>query len=128
LRFAGHRVMGPEGELVPGSEFAVDTLWAVESGPVEAPISIFAHLLTPEGTLITTGDGLGVPPVQWLPGDWIVQRHPMAVSPQVEAARSHLRVGIYDFATGARWTGTREGQVAEDGLLIESWQIVHSEK
>ncbi len=131
LRFVGHRVVEPEGGLVPGSQLqaiAVDTVWVVESGPVEALISIFAHLLTPEGTLITTGDGLGVPAVQWLPGDWIVQRHSMAAPPQMDVARSHLRVGVYDLVTGVRWIGRKEGEAVEDGLLIDSWQVIRGEE
>jgi len=131
LRFVGHRVVEPEVGLVPGAEFTVDTMWAVESGPVEALISLFAHLLTPEGALVTTGDGLGVPPVQWLPGDWVVQRHSMAVPPKMDvspSARCSLHVGVYDLATGVRWMGAREGQAVGDSLLVDSWQIIHSKE
>lgn len=126
LRLVGHRVIDSGDQPIPGSGFAADTVWAVESGPVETPISIFAHLLTREGILIATGDGLGVPPVQWLPNDWIVQRHSMEISSQRDATHCCLRVGVYDLATGLRWVGTREGQPVEDGVQVDSWRVMDS--
>jgi hypothetical protein len=127
LKFLGYRALA-EGEAITlGSEFVVDTVWEVTRGPIEETISFYAHLRDSEGSLVATGDGLGVPPVQWLPGDWLVQRHPLTVDQAQVVPCCEMWVGVYDYATGARWAASDAAQLMDDGLPLGVWQLTDDE-
>jgi 4-amino-4-deoxy-L-arabinose transferase-like glycosyltransferase len=84
-----------------GGSVEVETWWRVTSGPVTRPLSVMAHLLTPDGTVLGVADGMGVPPIVWQAGDVIVQRHVFPAASSGE--RVWLRTGAYWSDDGARW-------------------------
>jgi hypothetical protein len=93
----------------------IETWWQVTEGPVSRPLSIMAHLLTEDNAVLGIADGLGVPPLIWLPGDIVVQRHVFPVSG--EPGPLWLRTGVYWLDTGARWS-VSNAPPGTDALLI----------
>jgi len=91
----------------PGQSVELSTSWRVRDVPGR-PLSLLAHLLGPDGSVVAVGDGLGFPIEQWQPGDVIVQRHSLAVP--VDA-----RPGTYTVITGAYWLDTMERWTLKTG-------------
>ncbi len=56
------------------TEIELRTYWRVKERPTR-PLSLMAHLVTPDGTTLDVGDGMGFTIDQWQPGDVIIQRH-----------------------------------------------------
>jgi hypothetical protein len=77
------------------------TYWQVQT-PTQAPLTMFAHLLGSNGDLLAQYDGIGVSPVYWHTGDWLVQRHLIPLPAEIPAAPPLVAVGLYDTDTLAR--------------------------
>jgi hypothetical protein len=78
-------------------------------------LSVFAHVLAADGTLLKGDDGLWVDPWTLQPGDRFLQIHRF---PGLEGAApepDHAAIGLYDPKTGARWQIRESG---EDRILI----------
>ncbi|RLC66648.1 MAG: hypothetical protein DRI48_04200, partial [Chloroflexi bacterium] len=82
------------------------THWRVEI-PVETDVTVFAHLLDPDGVPLTQADGyplLGMLPFRlWERGE--IVRDVRHFEP-VPAGEYTLRLGVWDLATGERWSAT----------------------
>lgn len=108
LDFLGARVSQHEEAL------ALESWWRVTEGPVTRTVSLMAHLVTAEGQLVAVADGLGFSPLEWMPGDMLVQQHVFPLPPA--GAEVWLRTGAYWLDDGARW-GV-EGEPEWDALFI----------
>lgn len=98
LRFLGYRV--PNTPLRPGETVEIETWWQVTEVPTR-PLSIMLHLQGPAGAPVLVGDGLGVPVDTWQVGDWIMQRHTLALPAEAPA-------GVYTPVTGVYWLDSLE--------------------
>ena len=78
----------------------IRAIWRVKERP-ERPLSLMAHLVAPDGSTASVGDGMGFPIDQWQPGDVLIQRHTL---PGALAEGSALRFGGYWLDTMERWT------------------------
>jgi hypothetical protein len=86
----------------PGGEtLEVETWWQVSGGPITRPLSIMAHLLTPQGESLGVADGLGISPLELAAGDVVVQRHRFSAPPR--GTELWLRTGVYWLDTMERW-------------------------
>ena len=94
LTYLGVRVVSGSNDL------EMETWWQV-TAPVTRAFSIMAHLVDAQGQVIGVADGFGIPPIDLLPGDTVVQRHRFA--PQAAQAPIWLRTGAYWFDLMARW-------------------------
>ena len=101
-----------------GRTLTVIVRWHVQEPPHRAATS-FAHLLDAQGTYVTGWDGLTAPATCWQIGDWIEQRYPIAVPPDLPPGRYPIEVGWYDADTGKRWAYLVGGDVAGDRWLLE---------
>ncbi len=111
LTFLGYDVHPDVGEV------ELHTYWQVEQTPNRL-LSLMAHLVTEDGILVATGDGLGVPIEVWRPGDIIVQRHILNL-PQGDPPRSYyLLTGVYWLDTLERWPIVFGGNAEGDRLLL----------
>jgi hypothetical protein len=87
--------------------------WRVEE-PVETDATVFAHLITPDGSLITQADGY--PLLHMLPF-WLWERGEIVRDvrhfPPVTEGDYVVRLGLWDLSTGDRWpaAGTQDGTV-----------------
>jgi 4-amino-4-deoxy-L-arabinose transferase-like glycosyltransferase len=96
--------LGPEN---PSDSPACEAVsyWRVEQ-PVAEPRRIFLHAVDEEGIILDQDDGLGAPAGHWEPGDLILQRHTLNLSPGEDFPT--LRLGLYNPETGLRLlTGNR---------------------
>jgi hypothetical protein len=98
LTFLGTTTSFQEGAL------EVETWWQVVEGPITQPLSIMAHLLAEDGTVLGTADGFGVSPLVLTPGDVVVQRHRFAKP--TDGVEAWLRTGVYWSASQERWSVT----------------------
>jgi hypothetical protein len=64
---------------------------------------VFLHLEDPTGAPLAQGDGPPVggdyPTYVWQPGEWIDDRHVIALPPELPAGTYRLTAGLYDLAT-----------------------------
>ena len=105
----GYRVEG-------GRELRVVLLWkATDAG--EHSYKVFVHLLDAQGHLVTQHDSLPaqgtLPTDVWVPGEYIVDPHPL----EGAAQGAVLRVGLYDPATGQRVPVTRSSLPVRDNSV-----------
>ncbi len=93
--------------VVPaGGGLAVDLSWRASAVP-DTNARVFVHAYGPDGQLVAQHDGYPVadrrPPKTWRPGEVIEDRHGLWIPPGT-AGPLRLVVGLYDPATGRRWT------------------------
>jgi len=88
-------------------------LWRVEALP-DRPLSLFGHLLGPDGIVVAGDDGLGISSDQWQLGDLLVQQHRFALPPDAPPGRYTLVTGGYWLDDMARW----QGADAPDGAFV----------
>ncbi len=74
----------------------------IYSGP---RLSVFAHLLDADGTLVTGDDGLWVDPYSLRPGDRVLQLHHFEIPADAVLAQYTVALGLYDPhpEIGTRW-------------------------
>ena len=71
----------------------------VYSGP---RLSVFAHLLAADETVLAIDDGLWVDPLTLRPGDMFIQVHRFGVAADAPEGSHALEIGLYDPKTGER--------------------------
>jgi len=95
---------------------ALDTFWRVTEVPTR-PLSLMAHLISPDGSAVAVGDGLGFSIDQWRPGDRFIQSHilaPSEISP----------TGHYEIRVGAYWLDTMERMHLKDSPGQDSITLI----
>lgn len=103
--------------VAPGDELIVTTVWRVIARPDDPALSLFAHLVGPEGA-ISVGDGLGYPAIQWTPGDVFQQVSALPLPGDAGAGTYWAQVGLYALGTGERLLIPRGGETPVDRLLL----------
>ncbi len=101
--------------VMPGETIRVDTVWRVASTDLRL-ISIMAHLMAPDGQLVSVGDGLGVTPESWAIGDVIVQTHTIQVPADAAPGLYTLQTGLYTLPEGRRFPIREGGSAGADRL------------
>jgi hypothetical protein len=80
----------------------VELVWGAEA-EIGASYTVFVHALDAEGNIVAQSDSIpagGARPTSgWLPGEYVIDAHRLAVEAGEVAA---LRVGLYDAGTGIR--------------------------
>lgn len=91
-------------QAVPGGEVAVELTWAVTAAP-SANYKVFVHLTDDTGWVVAQHDDLPLGGDEltagWRAGRVVLDRHGVFLPEQLPD-RLHLRVGLYDAATGER--------------------------
>ncbi len=91
-------------QAVPGGEVAVELTWAV-TGVVPANYKVFVHLTDETGWVVAQHDDLPLGGDEltagWRVGRVVLDRHGVLL-PETLPDRLHLRIGLYDAATGER--------------------------
>jgi len=73
-RFLGYEYELDPVELAPGGTVILRTYWEVLNQP-DFPLSVMAHLVDDQGTLVAIADGLSCPVENWQKGDIFAQTH-----------------------------------------------------
>jgi hypothetical protein len=99
-RFLGYEVdpVGP----APGGTLTLRTYWEVLNRP-DFPLSVMAHLVDAQGTLVVVADGLGFPMENWQKGDIFAQTHVFTLpSSHTPTLPYSFNVGLYRLDTMER--------------------------
>jgi hypothetical protein len=104
-----------------GESLTAIVRWQVTEPPHRAATS-FAHLLDAQGVYLAGWDGLTSPATCWQAGDWIEQRYPIALPPDLPPGSYLVEIGWYDADTGERWSFFIGDEIAGDRWLLE-WQV-----
>jgi hypothetical protein len=110
LTFLGYTLQRDPRAVVLG------TFWRV-TGVTDRPLSLMAHLLSADGSVVAVADGLGVPIEHWQTGDIIVQRHSFQLSAS-DPELAYVQAGAYWLDTMERWSLGDSRNVTGDGVLI----------
>lgn len=111
-----------ESQIRPGEEMVLTAWWRIRENP-PAPVSIFAHLLAPDGSLLYAGDGLGVWTETWEPGMVFVQQHRFPTTRDTPTGSYILAVGLYVPSTGERYPVAESGERVIDQIVLRSIHI-----
>jgi methionine-rich copper-binding protein CopC len=91
--------------VAPGAELGLTLYWQAE-GPTDVDYTVFVHLVGPDGQIHGQVDrppaAGGAPTTSWAPGQVVVDELALPVAPDAPPGRYHLRVGMYDAASGGR--------------------------
>jgi hypothetical protein len=89
----------------PGQPCALPLVWRAESTPVTG-YHVFVHLVDESSHILAQSDAVPAnwsrPTTGWLPGEYIIDTHTLALPDNLPADGLSLRVGLYDPDTGAR--------------------------
>ncbi|MGC8838712.1 MAG: glycosyltransferase 87 family protein [Anaerolineae bacterium] len=119
------RLLGAHWQVHPGAgggEVRLFLVWRAE-GTSGVPLTVFTHLLSPEGRVVAGHDG---PPAEgraptdgWAPGAVVVDPHRMAVPASLPPGTYTLEAGLYDPATGERLPVLDgEGRAVGDRIVV----------
>ncbi len=94
-----------EAVYAPGSSLKVTLYWHAQQTP-DRNYRVFVHLLDAEGQIVAQHDGAPgegeLPALGWLPGEYLVDIHRLALPPALPAGAYSLLVGLYDPVTRQR--------------------------
>jgi hypothetical protein len=110
--------------LRPGAEIELTLYWR-SSGKVGRPYTVFTHLLDARDVIKGQHDGVPAggdrPTTTWRKDEVIIDRHLLAVKPEVRPGDYLLEVGLYDAASGKRLAILDDkGQSVGDRVVLRS--------
>jgi len=102
IQLRGYRLSCKGSPIRPGDVLFLSLYWQTDA-PLALSYTVFAHLLDPTGWLRGQQDNPPVggtyPTTEWQPGEVIVDRYEITVSPDAPLGVYRLAVGLYDGAT-----------------------------
>ncbi len=116
LAFLGYKALQDERSLT------LLTYWRVMREP-EGPFSLMGHLVGSNSIPVAVGDGLGVPWDQLRPDDLVVQRHTLAIPPELPGGSYWLQTGAYWSDGTQRWNVLSGGAVAGERILLTALDV-----
>lgn len=107
----------------PGEPLPIALEWRAES-PVEAPLTVFAHLFC-EGRLLAQRDAVPgngqFPATGWEPGEVVRDQFALQLPEDLPAGQCRVQVGIYNPTTGKRYRPI--GVEGEPSVVIGEFSI-----
>lgn len=112
-----------------GERVVLTLYWRpTDAAPPPRDYSVFVHLLSPDGELLTTFDappaGGTYPTRFWRPGESILDYRVLRIPADLPPGPAHLRIGVYDPLSLERLPLTLDGEPAGDGLILETRIVV----
>ena len=106
----------------PGEKLGLTLYWHALS-PVDKSYTVFVHLLDADEVIQGWGDSLPgggtLPTTGWLAGEYLQDRHEIAIKPEAPSGEYLIEVGLYEAISGARLPVLdEEGQVQGDRVLL----------
>jgi len=102
MQLRGYRLSYKDSPVRPGDVLYLSLYWQTDT-PLALSYTVFAHLLDPTGWLRGQQDNPPVggtyPTTEWQPGEVIVDRYEITVSPDAPRGVYRLAVGLYDGTT-----------------------------
>jgi hypothetical protein len=112
-------------EASAGQTLTLTAWWKVREPP-PPPVSIFAHLIAADGTVVQTGDALGIQAEDWTPGMVLIQQHTLTIDNSIPLGDYTLSVGLYSLSTGERFTISQTGDRVVDRIALRTIRIVQA--
>jgi len=114
-------------DVRPGDEISLVFYWQA-TAPVTQDLSIFVHLLGPEGFLVWQDDGAANhgerPTWSWAPGEIVVDPHTVKLPPDLAEGDYILTAGLYDWQTGERLRVTASSEDgASDRVMVRTLSV-----
>ena len=124
-RLAGYIIQ--PAEVQPGAVLTAMLYWEALA-ETETSYSVFVHLTDEEGRIVAQHDG---PPAGgtlrtnlWVPGEIIVDPHPLSIPDDVAGGTYTLRLGLYDPRTMQRLqAAAADGTPLGDAVLLQSVRV-----
>jgi hypothetical protein len=114
IQFLGHQMQNRATEADP---ISLLTAWRV-TAPPDGTRAIFAHLLAPDGKVVSQWDGLDVPVEGWRTGDTLIQQVSLSMPGDVAPGTYWIQVGMYNPETMKRLPVLDHGQVVAERILL----------
>ncbi len=96
IRLGGYEILPRES----GQPLQLVTLWELE-GALPEDLSIFVHLVAPDGSIVAQHDGFDAAPSTLQTGDKVLQAHELDLA-SAEIDDAILQLGLYQRSTGQR--------------------------
>lgn len=101
----------------------VTLYWEAKRQP-DFNYSAFVHLIDSADQIVTQkdhapGETEGYPPVAWQPGDILADVHELVLPSQLPSGVYRLRVGLYNWETGAQLPVTLNGQPVGTWIILD---------
>jgi hypothetical protein len=109
-------------QLGPGDVLTLTAWWRVRKPP-PPPVSIFAHILTPDGFLVQAGDALGVAAEEWQSGMIIIQQHSFTIPAELAPGDYTLTLGLYSLLTNQRFPLAQSEDRVVDRIVLRTIQV-----
>jgi hypothetical protein len=104
----------------PGDTLKLQITWKV-TNPMKVSYTIFAHLLSSDGDIITQHDGIPIngsyPTNFWGTSETIVDEKSFIVPDMVSSGQTMLAVGLYDLDTGIRLARDTDSEFLDYAIL-----------
>ena len=95
----------PSSKVAPGQTLDLALHWQATETTGDR-LTVFVHLVDAQGAIIGQSDGEPdrgeAPTSSWLPGEYLVDPHRVAVRADAPDGPARLVIGLYDRATGQR--------------------------
>jgi hypothetical protein len=106
----------------PGETLRLALYWRAEQ-EMQQSYKVFVHLLDAEGHILAQHDAVPAnwtrPTTGWLPGEVIVDVHPLVLEADIPLGGYRLEVGLYDAESGVRLLVLSDaGRIVEDRVLL----------
>jgi len=106
----------------PGDKLGLTLYWHALN-PKDKSYTVFVHLLDANEVIQGWGDSLPgggtLPTTGWLAGEYLRDRHEIAIKPEAPPGEYLIEVGLYEAVSGARLPVLdEEGQVQGDRVLL----------
>jgi hypothetical protein len=118
IDFLGYELLD-DGPKRAGEEVALITVWRVKQR-LRPPLSMFVHLLDPQGHIAGQYDGLEANPTGLRPGDVLLHVHRFTIPPDFPPGHYWLQLGLYNPQTMSRLSLTG---YASDRLLLTQVEV-----
>jgi len=107
----------------PGETLRLTLYWRAEQ-PMRRSYTVFAHLLDANSRFVVQDDSVPAgwtrPTTGWLPGEIIVDLHPLSLAGDVPAGDYFLQVGLYDAENNDRLPVLdTAGQIVQDRVQLD---------
>lgn len=105
----------PDRIVHPGETLPVTLYWR-SLGTMDTSYTVFVHLLNPRNQVVSQRDEAPVqgtrPTTSWVPGEYLVDVHDLAIDATVPPGTYQIEVGLYDPRSGQRVaTGTPDNRI-----------------
>ncbi len=111
----------------PGDQLTITLTWK-DLRTVSTSYHVFVHLLDDQNHIWAQWDGVprnwSYPTSAWVPGEYIVDRYTLTLSPQAPAGSLSIEVGLYDLASGKRLAVTGpSGDPEADRIVLQTLRV-----